>query len=78
MVKTDQGALKRQSDAPLIWAQRYTMGAVGARYRGVWRKKPSGTSKTKEQYSYQSSPTFLCYESPTALFASQRNLFRTM
>ena len=32
----------------------------------------------KQRNSYQSSPTFLCFESPTALFASQHNLFRTM
>ena len=32
----------------------------------------------KQRNSYQSSPTFLCFESPTALFASQCNLFRTM
>ena len=32
----------------------------------------------KQKNSYQSSPTFLCFESPTALFASQHNLFRTM
>ena len=32
-----------------------------------------------EQWSsYQSLPTFLCFESPTALFASQHNLFCTM
>ena len=28
--------------------------------------------------SYESSPTFLCFRTPTALFASQRNSFRTM
>ena len=33
---------------------------------------------SKQQNSYQSSPTFLCFESPTALFESQHNLFRTM
>ena len=32
----------------------------------------------KQGNSYQSSATFLCFGSPTALFASQRNLFRTM
>ena len=32
----------------------------------------------KQMNSYQSSPTFLCFESPTALFASQRNLFLNM
>ena len=32
----------------------------------------------KQRNSYQFSPTFLCFESPTALFASQCNLFRTM
>ena len=32
----------------------------------------------KQRNSYQSSPTFLCFESPTASFASQCNLFRTM
>ena len=32
----------------------------------------------KQRNSHQSSPTFLCFESPTALFASQCNLFRTM
>ena len=32
----------------------------------------------KPKNSYQSSPTFLCFESPTALFVSQYNLFRTM
>ena len=32
----------------------------------------------KQRNSYQSSPTFLCFESPTGLFASQHNLFRTM
>ena len=32
----------------------------------------------KQRNSYQSSPTFLCFESPTALFASQCNLFLTM
>ena len=31
-----------------------------------------------KHYSYQSSPTFICFESPTALFASQCNLFHTM
>ena len=31
----------------------------------------------KQGNSYQSSPTFLCFESPTALFASHRNLFLT-
>ena len=33
---------------------------------------------SKQKNSYQSSPTFLCFESPTASFASQCNLFRTM
>ena len=28
----------------------------------------------KQKSSHQSSPTFLCFESSTALFASQRNL----
>ena len=32
----------------------------------------------KQRNSYQSSPTFLCFGSPTASFASQCNLFRTM
>ena len=32
----------------------------------------------KQRNLYQSSPTFLCFESPTASFASQCNLFRTM
>ena len=32
----------------------------------------------KQRISHQSSPTFLCFESPTASFASQCNLFRTM
>ena len=32
----------------------------------------------KQRNSYQSSPTILCFESPSALFASQCNLFRTM
>ena len=31
---------------------------------------------SKQRNSYQSSPTFLCFESPTASFASKRNLFR--
>ena len=33
---------------------------------------------SKQRSSYQSSPTFLCFGSPTTLFASQHNLFRTM
>ena len=33
---------------------------------------------SKQRNSYQSSPTFLCFLSPTALFASQHNLFRSM
>ena len=33
---------------------------------------------SKQRNSYQASPTFLCFESPTASFASQCNLFRTM
>ena len=32
----------------------------------------------KQMNSYQSSPTFLCFESPAALFASQHILFPTM
>ena len=32
----------------------------------------------KQRNSYQSSPTFLCFGSSTASFASQCNLFRTM
>ena len=32
----------------------------------------------KQRNSYPSSPTFLCFVSPTALFASQHNLIRTM
>ena len=32
----------------------------------------------KQRNSYQFSPTFLYFESPTASFASQCNLFRTM
>ena len=32
----------------------------------------------KQKNSYQSSATFLCFGSPTASFASQCNLFRTM
>ena len=32
----------------------------------------------KQRSSYQSSPTFLCFESPTVLFVSQCNLVRTM
>ena len=33
---------------------------------------------SKQRDSYQSSPTFLCFENATALFASQHNLFPTM
>ena len=33
---------------------------------------------SKQRNSYQSSPTFLYFESPTASFASRCNLFRTM
>ena len=33
---------------------------------------------SKQRNSYQSSPTFLCFESPSASFASQCNLFCTM
>ena len=33
---------------------------------------------SKQRNSYQSSVTFLCFESPTVSFASQCNLFRTM
>ena len=33
---------------------------------------------SKQRNSYQSGPTFLWFGSPTALFASQHNLFRTM
>ena len=33
---------------------------------------------SKQRNSYQSSVTLLCFESPTASFASQCNLFRTM
>ena len=33
---------------------------------------------SKQRNSYQSSPTSLCFESPTALFAFQCNLFCTM
>ena len=32
----------------------------------------------KQRNSYQSNPTFLCFGSPTASFASQYNLFRIM
>ena len=32
----------------------------------------------KQMHSHQSSSTFLRFESPTALFAPQLNLFRTM
>ena len=32
----------------------------------------------KQRNSYPSSPTFLCFDSPTASFSSQYNLFRTM
>ena len=32
----------------------------------------------KQRNLYQSSLTFLCFDSPTALFVSQHNLFRTM
>ena len=32
----------------------------------------------KQRNSYKSSPTFLCFGTPTASFASQSNLFRTM
>ena len=38
----------------------------------------SAVGLPNQRNSYQSSPTFLCFESPTALFASQHNLFRTM
>ena len=37
----------------------------------------SAVGLPKQKNSYQSSPAFLCFESPTALFASQHNLFRT-
>ena len=33
---------------------------------------------SKQRNSYQPSSTFLCFESPTALFPSQCNSFRTM
>ena len=33
---------------------------------------------SKQRNSYQSSPTLLCLGSPTALFVSQHNFFRTM
>ena len=48
----------------------------------VWNKlrwdANNAVGLPKQRNSYQSSPTFLCFESPTALFSSQRNLFRTM
>ena len=33
---------------------------------------------SKQRNLYQSCPTFLCFESPTAKLASQHNLFRTI
>ena len=46
----------------------------------VRNKLCSGADDTvglsKQKNSYQSSPTFLCFESSTALFASQHNLVR--
>ena len=32
----------------------------------------------KQKNPYQTNPTFLCFGSPTALFSSQHNLFRTI
>ena len=32
----------------------------------------------KQRNSYESSPTSICFESPTALLASQHSLFRTI
>ena len=40
------------------------------------RKQRSETFKTKNLVPVQ--PIFLCFESVTALFASQHDLFRTM
>ena len=48
----------------------------------VWNKlhwdANNAVGLPKQRNSYQSSPTFLCFDSPTASFASQYNLFRTM
>ena len=37
-----------------------------------------GVGGSKRRNSYQSSPTFLCFGSPITLFASQRDIFRTL
>ena len=46
----------------------------GINYAGAQK---NAVGLPKQRNSYQTSPTFLCFESPTALFASQHNLFRT-
>ena len=44
----------------------------------LWWDANNAVGLTKQRNSYQSSPTFHCFGSPTALFASWHNLFRTM
>ena len=48
----------------------------------VWYKLCWDTNNAvglpKQRNLYQSSPTFLCFESPAALFVSQHNLFQAM
>ena len=48
----------------------------------VWNKlcwdANNALGLSKQRNSYQSSLTFLCFDSPTVLFASQHNLFCTM
>ena len=48
-----------------------------ARNKLHWDAK-NAVGLPKQRNSYQSNQTLLCFESPTALFASQHNLFHSM
>ena len=56
------------------WTKSYTLVTV----KLCWMQITQWDFQTKGTIIRQARPTFLCFESPTALFASQHNLFRTM
>ena len=60
-----------------LWNRLFARTGHMVRYKLCWNVN-NAVGLSKQRNSYQSSPTFLCFKSPTALFASKRNLFRIM
>ena len=79
IVKNETKLMKHSGDNTVAGKRERRKGDKNAYTEEPVLNRPFARSGLMVQRnSYQSSPTFLCFESPTASFASQHNLFRTM